>query len=121
MNFFIFFFCRYIIVSSEDWSKLAHFYDSDCTIKFAVQFNANHEKYIESDPKCCETCYAQLKQIEQESLLNYEKATIHVRRIQSKCDTEDVNDDQSGLDDDRSDKSFGDVSADHVSAYQFAT
>ena len=46
--------------------------------------------------------------LEKERLLNYDKATIHVRFVQNKCDNE-ANDQSANVDDDESDKSFLEV------------
>lgn len=46
---------------------------------------------------------------EQERLLNYEKATIHVRIVQNKCDNETNDPSSATADDDESDKSFLEV------------
>lgn len=59
--------------------------------------------------ECCESCYAELKKIERESLLNYEKAVILVRRVQAKCETEDTTEESAANDDDQTDKSFTEV------------
>ena len=43
-------------------------------------------------------------------MLNYEKATIHVRFVQNKCDNETNDPSSATVDDDESDKSFLEVS-----------
>lgn len=47
--------------------------------------------------------------LEQERLLNYDKATILVRFVQNKCDNETNDPSSANVDDDESDKSFLEV------------
>lgn len=101
---------KYIIVGETDWLKLTEHYPAECVIRLKVGYNNQNEKLIVSQPNCCETCYEEQQKIERESLLNYERATIHVRRVQSKLEAEDMNEENALNDDDHTDKSFTDVS-----------
>jgi len=96
---------KYIIVTEQEWSKLNEYYQCSCAIRITATLDELGEKVVKSDPDSCFDCYEKMMKLEQERLLNYNKATIHVRFVQNKCDNE-TNDQSTNVDDDESDKSF---------------
>ncbi|RWS17964.1 ubiquitin carboxyl-terminal hydrolase 48-like protein [Dinothrombium tinctorium] len=95
---------KFIIVNESEWSTLAVYYSSNVTIKFTVERDDRGELVMKSDPPFCEPCHTILALREKEQLLNYNNATIYVRKIQSKCETDEKEEDNSIADDDSFDK-----------------
>ncbi|KAI1301417.1 Ubiquitin carboxyl-terminal hydrolase 48 [Halotydeus destructor] len=111
---------KLVLLHEKEWSYIANKYQCNLKISFQlltgkVEKGREEEseteavsgsKKLVSEPPFCSPCHRQLIEKELEEKLTYTKATIFVRKVQTKEEAEDIHETQINGDDDNSDKPF---------------
>ncbi|CAG2108466.1 unnamed protein product, partial [Medioppia subpectinata] len=87
--------CKFVILPKDEWESLIAFYSNDFEIQFLVLLNENNDKFIESIPSFCDSCFQSLILEEERERLTYNNQFIYVRKVEkNESNSDDSHDKQ---------------------------